>query len=364
MTRRRLPAKPTTLLLGSLLTTCLFALSVVTGGRAAAQSIPDQLTNEEFWKISSDFSEPDGKFRSDNLLSNEIWFQWVIPDLLKTAKLGRVYLGVGPEQNFTYITALRPKMAFIIDIRRGNLDLHLMYKALFELSKDRAEFVSRLFSRKRPDGLGPRSTVREIFAAYSGVRPNEELYAENLKAILEHLTVTRGFPLSEIDVAGIEYVYRNFYEFGPEINYSSSGGGFGGGGNRVSYHELMIETDTAGESRGYLATEESFAFLKELETKNLVVPVVGDFAGSKAIRAVAQYLKGLNATVSAFYLSNVEQYLQQSGVWSRFCANAAALPLDASSRFIRSARNARYGQGVGLNSDLGIMVEELQACAP
>src|SRR5205814_381591 len=81
------------------------------------------------------------------------------------APQGRVYMGVGPEQNFTYIVALKPKIAFIIDIRRGNLDLQLMYKALFELSKDRAEFVSRLFSRRRPDGLGPQSSVRETFAA-------------------------------------------------------------------------------------------------------------------------------------------------------------------------------------------------------
>ena len=57
-----------------------------------------------------------------------------------------------PEQNFTYIAALKPKMAFIIDIRRGNLQLHLMYKALFELSSDRADFIFRLFSRKRPEG--------------------------------------------------------------------------------------------------------------------------------------------------------------------------------------------------------------------
>ena len=56
-------------------------------------------------------------------------------------------MGVGPEQNFSYIAALKPSMAFIVDIRHGNLDVHLMYKALFEMSDNRAEFVSRLFSR-------------------------------------------------------------------------------------------------------------------------------------------------------------------------------------------------------------------------
>src|SRR5262245_11794136 len=130
----------------------------------AADTLPSQLSDQEFWKLSSEFSEPDGTFRSDNLLSNESYFQYVIPQLKELAK-GQVYMGVGPEQNFTYIAALKPKMVFIIDIRRGNLDLQLMYKALFEISKDRAEFVSRLFSRKQPAGIGPNSTVEEIFSA-------------------------------------------------------------------------------------------------------------------------------------------------------------------------------------------------------
>src|SRR5215471_20962243 len=128
----------------------------------AADTLPSQLTDEQFWKLSSESSEPDGTFRSDNLLSNEIYFQYVVPDLVKTAKSERVYMGVGPEQNFTYIVALRPKMVFIVDIRRGNFDLHLMYKAIFEMSKDRADFVSRLFSKKRPEGLSSESTAEEI----------------------------------------------------------------------------------------------------------------------------------------------------------------------------------------------------------
>src|SRR6185312_13758527 len=131
----------------------------------AALSLPERLTDAEFWELSQSLSEPNGSFRSDNLLSNEMWLQYVIPDLLSVNKPGRVYMGVGPEQNFTYIAALKPAMVFIVDVRRGNLDLHLMYKALFEMSADRAEFVSRLFSKARPEGLGPKSSAAEIFAA-------------------------------------------------------------------------------------------------------------------------------------------------------------------------------------------------------
>src|SRR5579863_5406046 len=108
----------------------------------AADSIPAKVADTEFWTLVTNFSEPDGTFQSENLLSNEARLQSVIPNLQRAAGTGRVYLGVGPEQNFTYIAALKPSMAFIVDIRRGNLDLHLMYKALFELSSDRRDFVS------------------------------------------------------------------------------------------------------------------------------------------------------------------------------------------------------------------------------
>src|ERR1700675_1347207 len=128
----------------------LACLALVIGLTAAAASLPARLSDQEFWRVVSESSEADGSFRSDNLLSNELGFQFVVPELARTTKVGRVYMGVGPEQNFTYIAATKPAMAFIVDIRRGNLDLQLMYKALFELSADRADFVSRLFSRRRP----------------------------------------------------------------------------------------------------------------------------------------------------------------------------------------------------------------------
>ena len=60
---------------------------------------------------------------------------------------GGVYMGVGPEQNFTYIAAIRPAMAFIVDIRRQAVMQHLMFKAMFELAKDRADFISLLFAQ-------------------------------------------------------------------------------------------------------------------------------------------------------------------------------------------------------------------------
>lgn len=287
--------------------------------------------------------------------------QHVIPELLRSAPPGRAYLGVGPEQNFTYISVVKPSIAFIVDIRRGNLNLHLLYKALFELSPDRAAFVSRLFSKKRPPGLMPDSTAGEIFRAFWDVETGEALYKDNLAAIRAQLTKTRKLPLSADDLRGIDAVYHAFYWYGPIIQYSTSMGG--GGGNFPTYAQLMTATDAAGVARGYLASEEQFSFLKDLHARNLIVPIVGDFAGPKAIRAVGRYLKDRDTAVAAFYLSNVEQYLGREGRWDLFCANVATLPLDGSSTFIRSIRDGNYyANGTGLSSVLGNMAAETKGC--
>jgi hypothetical protein len=117
-----------------------------------------------------------------------------------------------------------------------------------------------------------------------------------------------------------------------------------------------------GLARGYLANDENFAFIKSLETRNMLVPVVGNFGGPKAIRAVARYLKDNGATVSAFYLSNVEQYLRQDNIWDSFCGNVASLPLDDASTFIRSVRRADSIAAFGLASELGSMLDETRGC--
>src|SRR5690242_8876907 len=104
----------------------VLALALLAVPRAASK-LPARLTDLEFWQLSNDSSEPDGYFRSDNLTSNELGFLYVLPELATRTKPGEAYLGVGPEQNYTYIAATRPAMAIIFDIRRGNLVLQLMY---------------------------------------------------------------------------------------------------------------------------------------------------------------------------------------------------------------------------------------------
>ena len=323
----------------------------------AADTIPNQIADDAFWKMIDSVSEEGGAFQSENFLSNETGFQAVIPPLLQTTKPGGVYMGVGPEQNFTYIAAIRPKIAFVIDIRRQNMLEHMIYKAVFEMSADRADFIARLFSLKRPAGLTEKSTVDELFTAFDAAEPlDNAAFQKNLQDIKDLLLTRHKFGLSTEDEDHIAHVYSVFREFGPQLDYNSGSfrGGFRGRGRggMPNYTELMTATDARGEKRSYLATEDNYRFLREMETKNMIVPLTGDFGGSKAIRSVGKYLKDHAATVTAFYLSNVEQYLfqgngNQNGGWTNFYDNVAALPLDTTSTFIRSAGGGGRGGFAG-----------------
>ncbi len=254
--------------------------------RGASTSLPSQISDKEFWGLVTGFSEPGGFFRSDNLVSNETAFQSVVPELRRRVSPGGAYLGVGPDQNFTYIAALQPRIAFVVDIRRQNMLLHLLYKALIERSSDRAEFLSRLFSKPRPSGLGDTSSAERLFEAYELSQPNEALYRRNLREATTWLTRHHKFPLTPADIAGIGYAYRAFFAAGPDLRYSFPQG-FGGRWF-PSYAELMQETDDEGENHSYLASEANFTTLKRLQQRNLLIPVVGGFGGDNALQAVGR----------------------------------------------------------------------------
>ena len=144
--------------------------------RVAEAALPNALDDRAFWSLVTEFSEPNGYFRSDNLVSNETEFQHVVPVLKTDHTPASAYVGVGPDQNFTYLAALRPRIAFIVDVRRQNMLLQLMYKAIIEMSPTRAEFLGRLFARGggkvRPSTT---ETPEQLFAAGSMIPRKTEV---------------------------------------------------------------------------------------------------------------------------------------------------------------------------------------------
>ncbi len=311
-----------------------------------ASGLPVRLSDAAYWKLATDISEPGGYFRiTDNYTSNEREVGQVVGMLRERSVRGGVYLGVGPEQNFTYIAAIRPAMAFILDIRRQAVMQHLMFKAVFELSADRADFISLLFAKPRPAAIPASATIQDIWTAYSPVPTDAAAGTKNSARILEHLTKTHQFVFTPEETSQLEAVYQAFVAFGPAISTRGLGGG-----NTLTFADLTgWATDATGTPRSFLATVDDYQFVKSLHEKNLIVPVSGDFGGPKALRAIGAYLKANGGTVSGFYLSNVEQYLFQDIKQRAFYENVATLPLSDTSVFIRPyALRSRGGFGEGL----------------
>jgi hypothetical protein len=315
-------------------------LCVTPTARPRAEALPQRLDDRTFWMLTTEFSEPGGSFRSDNLVSNETVFQYVIPTLQQTLGPVSAYIGVGPDQNFTYIASLKPRIAFIVDIRRQNMMLHLMYKALIEMSESREAFLSRLFSRPPPN-LDPAVTANALLDGFAHVEPDPVAFERNRADIFAWLQRRHGFGLSRGDLSGIDYVYRAFYSAGPELRYSFGRGA--GWQPFPTYRDLMVADDGQGVQRSYLASEELYGALRDLQQRNLIVPIVGDFGGPKALRSVARYLDMHHSSVSVFYTSNVEQYLfrplEGRDAWQRFYDNVAAMPINGQSTFIRAFFN-------------------------
>jgi hypothetical protein len=319
---------------------CAISSAILTAAYPhAASTVHPALSDHEYWSLVAGFSEPGGSFRSENLLSNESHVAQMI-GAVEPATSGGIYIGVGPEQNFSYIARLRPELAFIVDIRRENRDLHLMYKALFEIAADRAEFVSRLFSRPRPAGLRPSASAEALFAAYDAARPDPALFGATREAIESWLVSTHGFPLAPDDLRWIEHVLAAFRDDGPAINYwrtpftrDESAWTADVRARMFSYAGLMTMKDEKGRSWSYLAAESSFLAVKDLQTRNLIVPVVGDFAGPKSLRAVAGYARDHGTVLGAFYGSNVPDLLSTDQIIA-FCGNLSAMPANAASLYL------------------------------
>jgi hypothetical protein len=322
---------------------------------AAAQStLPAKIADAEYWKTINDLAEPGGYFRiPDNFTSNEIEVGWIFTRLQDTRVNGGVYLGVGPEQNLSYIASIRPKMAVLFDIRRQAMVQHQLFKAIFELSPDRADFLQMTFAKPRPAKLDSTTGIQPMWDAFWYIPTDTALARKNYVRIVDHLTKTHGFTFSEYEMQMMKNVYDAFIAYGPII--TTNGGQNGGRQPSNTFADMTgYSYDAAGQPRSFLSSEDNYRYVRNMHLNNLILTVTGDFGGPKAIRAVADYLKARNAVVSAFYVSNVEQYLFMDGKANAFYANVATLPIDDKSVFIRpySMRNFNRDGGYGTTNSL------------
>jgi hypothetical protein len=328
---------------------CLLILGVGPATQAwqdtrPASSRTEAISADEFAHFVKDYSEEDGFFRSDNFVSNETSYLHVLDKLRALQAHGGAYIGVGPEQNFTYIAKIRPRIAFIVDIRRQAVIQHLMFKALFSLADTRAQFLSYLFSKPLgPNAPRAETDIQSMLEYFANTPADKEAFDRNLALI--HKTIQERFcvPLSERDETSLEYVYTAFRDENLGIQYRSGGPNWPGSpwGDFPTLRELILEPDLEGRLGNFLASRDDFDFVRQMERQNRIIPIVGDFAGKKALPAVADYLKKSGYSVTAFYTSNVEQYLFANGVFGAYEENVRKLPISEHSVFIRAFPNMR-----------------------
>ena len=327
---------------------CLAAVGLLASqlARSSAQTSQPAAT---FASTVAALSEPGGYFDTDNLISNERSYLQVLGDLRRAGIRGGAYVGVGPDQNFSYIAEIRPSIAFIIDVRRDNLLLHLLFKALFELSQTRIEYLAHLVGRPVPPAIdGWRTAPIERLVAHlertaAAPPPARAALTRRIDVAIRRTAV----PVSTEDLATIHRFHQRFIDDGLALRFNTTG--------RPpqyyypTYKDLLLETGADGRPGNYLASEEAFLFVKSLEAHDLLIPVVGDIAGQKAMTAIARTLRSRGERLSAFYASNVEQYLYGQGTFSRFIANIRQMPRSPNSVVIRSVFRytglARPGDG-------------------
>jgi len=278
-------------------------------------------------------SEPGGYFDTDNLISNESSYQQVIPDLHRRNVRGGAYVGVGPDQNFTYIAATRPAVAYIVDIRRDNVLLHLLFKALFHHARTRVEYLTLLFGRATPANIETwRAADVDRIAAYVDSAPKAD--ASALRKQLDATIRGFGVPLSADDLRTIAGFHQGFIDGGLALRFQSAGRP--PQWNYPTYRDLLLDTDSSGHRGSFLASEDAFQFVRGLEERDLVIPVVGDLSGPSALVNVGKAIAQRGDKLTAFYVSNVEFYLFRDGSFGRFVANLTRMPHTDNAVLIRS----------------------------
>ena len=104
-----------------------------------------------------------------------------------------------------------------------------------------------------------------------------------------------------------------------------------------SLRELLVSTTIKDEMASFLSRDKTYKYVKAMHRKNLIIPVVGDFSGDKAIRRVSDYVRSHGTSISVFYTSNVEMYLSSANniqKFDRYFNNVSYLPINESSTYL------------------------------
>ncbi len=308
------------------------ALALTGAGLALRRAAPPDPGSRPVGALIESNSEPGGYFDTDNVISNETAYLRVA-DRLATLAPGGGYIGVGPDQNFSYIARTRPLWAFVVDIRRDNMLQHLLLGALLERAETPRDFLCLLLSR---DCLPTREVpegVARVLRSLGSAAPRADVMAQTLAEAELHIEKL-GVELTETDREHLASILASFYRDQLALRFNTHGRA------PMWYHPtfetLLLARSPSGRFGSYLDSADDYSFIRELARGGRLVPLVGDFAGNHALRKVARFFEERDVKVAALYVSNVEFYLFRAGRFDEFVENVRSLPVRSDAVMIRA----------------------------
>ncbi|MDB5351524.1 MAG: hypothetical protein JWN86_2771 [Planctomycetota bacterium] len=278
--------------------------------------------------FAAKYSEPESGAPAENLVSNEDSYTRVVSDLSRRASRGGVFLGVGPEQNFSLIAASSPGLAILMDYRRRNALLHLVHKALFTLSSDRWGYLSRLIARgperKPTDEASPKSLV----AAFREAPFDRQRLGREIREVRRYL-LPLGL-VAEGEWETISTIQARLAGAGMEARFLGLPG-------YPTMGRMIVTTRGGNEPAHFLGSEASYQVVRELQLTDRIVPLVGDFAGAGAMGRLRAGLREMGLALSVVYISDVEFFLFRSGKFNEYIRNLAAFPRLDTAVIVRTS---------------------------
>ncbi len=252
---------------------------------------------------------PSTDYALDCFVSSEVGYNEVLARCQPvSATPNGAYLGVGPDQNYTYIGALRPRLAVILDARLDNLLEHLVFKLAFSQARDPLDYLCLLFGRRRPAAPAAAADAKALVAQLHA-QPLDEDQAASFSAFVLQAFRARwsqdSKALSRVKRLLGELVRR-------QLKVTSVSERCLANLDKIpDFEEVITATTPEGFNFHYLTDAERFGYVKALHGQDAIVPLLGNVVSPRGIAAARSVVEAAGLTLSAVYLSNLEEFLLQ-----------------------------------------------------
>lgn len=213
---------------------------------------------------------------------------YIFSDFIENISGG--YVGVAADANYSYIAHAKSTYAWLFDFDINIVRLHKILKALILNSSTPAEFVN-LFKASNV-----KSTSKIIENYYS--------HSEEAK-ILVNLFKSHSYTLYE-------------------------------------YYRSETLPDKRSKNFGWLKTQDSFAYIKEMYSKNRINILPGDMLKGNTMRSIGESAFKLGIPIRIYYASNVEIFWKLSDTYK---SNVLGFPFDDKSVVISTVSNGWHKKG-------------------